>query len=572
MTDRQLTLEEVEALVEFLGKVPLFAELRTSDLRALLPIAETDVYAPGAVLYHQSEVDNTLYIIFKGEVNLVHIDPQGAPQEAGTRGVGACLGESALLLGEPHDVTVRAVTETTVIAFERTTFNAVCDSTPGLKVRLTPNEENARKINAPHFSWQAGDESVVIFVRQHSWSVIRSMLIPIALMAVAIVVIAIVGLSTVVGIVLGILASLGLLGFTFYLILDWRDDYYVVTNKRLVHVDEIPFIRTKREEAPLTAVSEIQFSRNSILAHLFDFGDLRVETFSGFVAMQDIPHPNEVKNQIQREIERVKARARASERNAIRDELKQRITAGEVAPPAETPKAAAPTPSPFALFTGAIRYFFPRLEEKQGDTIIWRKHWIVLWQTSIWPFLGMVVVAWATLNWWNNWIPFGGLPGSIWWIWLVLFLGFFVWWLWLFEDWRNDQYIITSTRVIDIERIPFLLSEKRREANLSKIQTTEIKIPTPMARSLGYGDLTIRVPGAAIEFKFIKNPTAAQAEVTKRMANFARLQAENEARGRRTELSDWFAVYDQIQKSRPAHESPAAPLNLPEEQTENDSP
>ena len=341
-----------------------------------------------------------------------------------------------------------------------------------------------------------------------------------------------------------------------------------------MHVDEIPYVRTKREEAPLTSVTEIQFARNSILAHLLDFGDLRVETFSGFVAMRDIPHPAQVKNLIQREIERVKARARAAERNAIRDELRQRVLAHEDLPVAEVShvETPAPTPSPFAVFTGVVRYFFPRLEERQGDTIIWRKHWIVLWQTSIWPFLGMVVVALSTLDWWENWFPFGGLSGSLWWIWLVLFLGFFVWWLWLFEDWRNDQYIITSTRVIDIERIPFLLSEKRREANLSKIQTTEIKIPTPMARTLGYGDLTIRVPGGAIEFKFIKNPTAAQAEVTKRMANFARVQAENEARGRRTELSDWFAVYDQIQKSKPTPTLPAASLDLPEEQAENDSP
>ena len=571
MAERQLTLEETEALVEFLGKVPLFAELRTSDLRALTPIVQTDVYPAGAVIYHQSDADNTLYIILKGEVALVHIDPQGAPQDAGLRGVGVGLGESSLLLGEPHDVTARAVKETTVITFERAAFKALSDSTPGLMARLTPNEDNARKINAPHFGWQAEDESVIVFVRQHSWSMIRSLLIPGALLVVAIIIIAIIGLNTLVGIVFGILAVLSLLAFSFYLFLNWENDYYVVTNKRLVHVDEIPYVRTKREEAPLTSVTEIQFARNSILAHLFDFGDLRVETFSGFVGMQDIPHPVRVKNLIQREIERVKARARASERNAIRDELRQRVLAHEDLPaaevsPVETP---VPPPSPFAVFTGVIRYFFPQLEEHQGDTIIWRKHWIVLWQTSIWPFLGMVLIGLFTLDWWENWFPFGGLSGSLWWIWLVLFLGFFVWWLWLFEDWRNDQYIITSTRVIDIERIPFLLSEKRREANLSRIQTTEIKIPTPLARSLGYGDLTIRVPGGAIEFKFIKNPTAAQAEVTKRMANFARIQAENEARGRRTELSDWFAVYDQIQKSRPA---PAAPLNSPEEQIENDSP
>ena len=98
-------------------------------------------------------------------------------------------------------------------------------------------------------------------------------------------------------------------------------------------------------------MTEIQFARNSIVAQLLDFGDLRVETFSGMVAMKDIPHPNEVKDLIQREIERVKARARASERNAIRDELTKRIITQEV--PRDQP--AAPRAADLFRAIGAAR-------------------------------------------------------------------------------------------------------------------------------------------------------------------------------------------------------------------------
>lgn len=573
--EHELTPEQIEALAEFLHQIPLFAELRQSDLEALATIARSEGYAAGSELYHQSDSDNTLYIIQSGQVLLTHIDPQGAPREVGTREAGAWLGEGALLLSDPHDVTVRALTDVSVIVISSKEFKELYEKTPGMFARLTPNAENASKIRAPHFGWLAEDEAVIVFVRQHKWSLFRSMLVPFGILAVTFIVAVIVseivpGLTVLVV----ILALLIPVLFGFYILIDWTDDYYVVTNKRLVHVDEMPIIRKRREEAPLSSITEIQFARHSILAHLLDFGDLRVETFGGAVAMRDIPHPNGVKESIQREIERVKARARASERVAIRKELQQRIVAQTQAPESSAPPAPATNadkPSVFDVIRGFFAYFWPRTREVQGDSIIWRKHWVELIRTSRLPLILMGVDIIGFLLWYNAIFPFNNKAlDRFGWVWLVIGLSLFAWYLWKFEDWRNDQYILTSTRIIDIQRRPFLMSETRREAALSKIQTTEFNIPTPTARFFGYGNVSIRVPGTVIEFKAVKNPTAVQAEITGRIAEFNRRVALNEARGRHTELSDWFAAYSQLQQQglRPA--APPPPVS-PGEQSDNGS-
>lgn len=565
MADKALSDVELEALVEFLRQIPLFKNLRTADLEALIGLASRDEYPAGADLYRQSEADGSLYVIFTGTVGLTHIDPQGAPNDVGTRSTGDWLGESSALLGEPHDVTARALTDTTVLVFTRDDLKTLSAEDPGFPGRLSPKDENARKIHAPKFGWQASDESIVVFTREHPWSMVRAALLPFGLAAAAAALAVLAGQwLTTLGIILLVLVAVLLLAAIGYLIVDWRNDYYVVTNKRVVHIDELPAIRERREEAPLGAVTEIQFARNSILAQILDFGDLRVETFSGMVSMKDIPHPNEVKELIQREIERVRARARAFERNAIRDELTKRIITQERTPPPAPP--APPRVSPVkSLLPGFFRYFFPSLREVQGDAIIWRKHWVKLWAVAWPPFLGLIGTFWASINWWNNWFPFGPLPKEMWLIWPIPLSIFFVWWLWLFEDWRNDLYILTGTRIIDIGRVPFFLSEKRRETTLSRIQTTEFKIPTPMARLLRYGDLTIRVPGAVFEFVSIPDPARAQTDINKRLSEFQKRQAENEARGRRNELSDWFAAYDQLRQP------PTAPRATPAtEGTSND--
>ena len=178
MADRQLSDAEVTALAEFLGQVPLFQELHPDELVALVSIAQWETYAPGSELYQQSKADGTLYIIYSGEVALSHIDPQGAPNAVGEKGPGAWLGESSLLLDEPHDVTVKAATDVTALLIQRSEFNALREAMPGLWDRLTPKDENARKIHAPQFGWQSADENVVFFTREHSWSFIRVALLP----------------------------------------------------------------------------------------------------------------------------------------------------------------------------------------------------------------------------------------------------------------------------------------------------------------------------------------------------------------------------------------------------------
>ena len=165
-----------------------------------------------------------------------------------------------------------------------------------------------------------------------------------------------------------------------------------------------------------------------------------------------------------------------------------------------------------------------------GDTIIWRKHWIILWRTALWPTLAIAAVLLALSNWFYGGTPFGTvLDDSAWWVWPVLLGGTIGWWLWTFEDWRNDQYMITANHIIQLERLPFLLNEKRKEFKLSNFQSTEVKIVGPIQRMFHYGTLIIKVPGASISFEYIQDPGGAQAEFTRRLALYNKRQ-ETQAR------------------------------------------
>jgi len=543
-----LTPAQTDELTQFLHSVPLFSRLQDDDLRVLIGLAARETVQAGRDLFRQSDDDKTLYIVYAGQLRLIHIDPTGVPNDVGVAQPGRMLGESSLLLAEPHDVTALALTEVVTLAFERDQFMPLHEQYPRLWGRLNPSDPVANRLNAPHYGWQAADEAVVLFTRQHWWGLLRRMFFPlIALLAIAALLIIIeqslpsfLGLGVGVGVV--ILGSIAL-----YAYVDWRNDYWVVTNRRIVHVDEMVFIRKKRDETPLPAVTQVQYERHGIAAAILDFGDLEVQTFTGDIGMRDMPNPLHIKVEIQEEVEKLRARERAAERKGIRDDLEKRIIANEMAE-VEAPPPAEPPPRP-AISFGVFRYFFPKLVDVQGDSIIWRKHWIILWRKEVWSTFLIVVAMLAFLNWFNGAPPLGTLlEDGAWWIWPFILGGLGAWWWWVFEDWRNDEYLLTGNRVIEINRTPFSLNEKRRESPLSDFQSTELKIVGPWQKLFRYGTLIVKLPGAQVDFKDIVDPAAAQTEITKRLNAYNAQKAEKEAQARRNELTDWFAAYDEIRQ------------------------
>ncbi len=549
-----LTPSQFDALVQFLRGIPLFSHMQDEDLHVLIGLAKHETFPLGREIYRQSDDDKKLYIINTGQVRLIHIDPTGAPNEVAIVGPGQMLGETSLLLAEPHDVTALTISNVTAVVFQRDTFMPLREQYPRLWGRLNPSEPVAQRLKAQPYAWLTQDESVVKFTRQHWWGVMRRMFFPlVALLGILAFVFFIQqSLPTLVGLV-AFLGAAALIGIVAYMFIEWRNDYWVVTNKRIVHVDEIIFIRKKRNETPLPSITQIQHVRHGLAAALLDFGDLEVETFTGSVGMRDVPSPTLLKQEIQHEVEKLRARQRATERKTIRDDLEKLMLSQNEPATSPAPQApAAPAeeePKSISVLTGLLNYFFPKLVDRREDTIIWRRHWAVLWRRALWPAIGMLVVGGAASNWFFRLPPLGYLMGdNAWWIWPILFSIMLAWWWWEFEDWRIDEYRLTGKSVIEIERTPFSLNERRRESSLSDFQSTELKQVGPWQKLFRYGTLSVKLPGAKIDFRDIVNPAAAQAEINKRLAACNAEKAKRDAQARHNELTDWFAAYDEIRQ------------------------
>lgn len=114
---------------EFLRNVPLFSEMKDSDLESLCMIVQEVDLPAGEVLFDEGSEGDTAYIVESGEVDIVKTSDNREILLA-KRGPGEVFGEMALLLDQPRSAGVRARTDTKLIGISRSDLRNLLQISP----------------------------------------------------------------------------------------------------------------------------------------------------------------------------------------------------------------------------------------------------------------------------------------------------------------------------------------------------------------------------------------------------------------------------------------------------------
>jgi len=121
--------------------------------------------------------------------------------------------------------------------------------------------------------------------------------------------------------------------------INWKDDEYIVTSKRVIHIERFVIYGEKRDEAPLIRIQDVTVVASNFWERLLDFYDLSIKTAGAgtivFTGMRDAERTMEVIFE-----ERAKAleRREAADVADIRKALAKSIdrTVGDVRLPVDT--------------------------------------------------------------------------------------------------------------------------------------------------------------------------------------------------------------------------------------------
>ncbi|MBI5305597.1 MAG: cyclic nucleotide-binding domain-containing protein [Chloroflexi bacterium] len=563
--------------VEQLKDIPLFTNLEVEELAGLARLFHKRSYQIGEVVCQQGADGDAFYVLDAGRLRVRHVDQAGREHVLNYLNAPAWFGETSLLTGVHRDATVDVFSkEAQLFILPKHEFDQVLHERPDLMSRLDIKPEVAKKIAARSvYDWLLPGEIVVVNTRRHWFALIRMLPVPLigtlVLGALAI-------LAAVFGwganlILLGLLA-LWVVGTSAWTVVDWSNDFYVITNRRVVHIEKVVFFLDEREEAPLEQVANVTEVVSGPVARILGFSEIHVET-SGHKSDIDFDYAarsTNIRKNIFEQIDRIRSRAAFEKRERIRAGIREDLIEHldpDALRRAQARAAAAAMEAALSKPTGTVKKqrarvavwfekrFGMRIDE--GMRITWRKHWSVLFGEAGPPF-----VLWLAFFLVGVLQLVGLVPLSVFdrtnfqslgvfilvWIVFLIALGFWTWYE--YEDWRNDIYAVTDDRLVDSVRTPFGFHQRSIETTLDRVQDISFVKPNLIAAILNYGDLKIETGGAQgqLIFTCIVDPQRASQEIFRRREAFRARREQQQARQERVQFLDWFLEYNRFLQER----------------------
>lgn len=538
-------MPDVPVRIALLRKMHLFRGLNEGQLLSVAEsIQEEVVDEENSTILSQGTTTDFFYIVYSGRVDVIHFN-KGKEKKLTSLFRGDYFGEQSLLRNRSHNATIRGSKGTVIFKIYRDRFLEFFKTIPELKENfaiMMQSRSLARKLK---FSWIGENEVIYFISRRHIFMLYQALLGPALL---TIVLISMVGMS----IVLDSLVLAGITGFLlvlaffwgFWYYIDWGNDYYIVTNQRVINIEKVVAMYDSMEEAGMGMIVSVN-SESDQFGRIFRYGTIIVRTITGEMRMHYAPRPKHAVAMIEEYLLRAKDVKRQHDEDIMRDAIRRKIgiappAAAKPAPPAPpAPKPASKTPTVGGAIGENIRELFYARKESAG-TVTYHKHWIVLLRDVILQTLVILGLISAYPLWYYF---FGALmPITLGSINAFLILVAVGWWIYGFLDWRNDIYKVTPDQILDIYQVPFG-DEDRKSALLENIQSTTYERNGILGQIFNYGTVKIQVGNLEFDFVNVTDPPSVQKDIVERMN--VRLQNKRDAdtAAERERMAEWLALY-----------------------------
>ena len=491
---------------------------------------------------------------------------------APVRGI-VTFNETALLAPNQVELTVESEPGSLWLRLHRQDFQRfgqICgpEIVDKVAARLPVQADDADLEQRQDYKWLRKDEILVTLQLRHWLALLgqsRTTVVAVFVSAGLIWLLSTLGISLWVG--LGISALLVILT-VIWGILNYLNDYFIVTNRRVIQQEKVIFFSEQRREALLEQIQRVDVA-TTFWGNLLNYGTLSVYTAgtTGSIDFNFVADPDNLRTAIFHHRSLCQQRSSAESKLDIQDALENRLGLSVDLPSRVRTDSALPAPNDTAaglpLWQKLRRAITvdSSLDRETTDRIVWHKHWWVLFVQVVLPgtlflfeilFLAggfssvsLLQQLQSSLNA-QTLLLVGGLV-------TLATLG---WILWAVSDWWNDTYTVTEDRIIDVEKLPLFLSEQRREAQLSDIQDIRLEMNSPLKMMLNFGNIIVQTAAGegAFTFDHVPNPRNVKEEITRRMIAWRREDERRMAQDRSRDLPDWFEMYNRLELGQTRNE------------------
>jgi CRP-like cAMP-binding protein len=567
---------ETKQIVNFLDKIHLFTGMKEADLAGIAVNLEERHLPADTVIFERGAKPDGFYLIFKGKIKVTRPSEKGEDFLAWLI-TGDYFGEEALFENRNRSASIRTVEDTIILFLSREDFDALIKRYDKLEPNFQVAIKSRKLARATRFKWLGTNEVVYFVARRHKIRMYQVLLAPFFSLILPILLFAWAALSgATTPIAVGVILVVAIILWATWVVIDWSNDYYIVTNQRVVWVERVIGIYDSRQEAPLTTLLSVGVETD-VIGRALDYGHISVRTFVGNIRFEYVDHPNQAGELIRELWERSKLKGTQAQKDAMKNAIRAKLGLPIVKAPDEPLPPIVPEDknlSRKSLLRIVISNLF-KLRTEDGGTVIYHKHWIVLLQQVARPLIFFLILlglmisrAWNLAQDPNNSLferlETGGFrPDTIFVTMPLLMLPFIGWMVWEYIDWNNDIFKVTPDEIMDIDKKP-LGNEERRAAQIENILSTEYKRVGLMGYLFNYGTVFISVGGTKLSFQDVLDPAGVQADINRRrMARIAK-KNDDSANVERERMAVWLAAYHQN-----ASEFTTSPTSTPQQQVDD---
>lgn len=561
-----MTIETL-AKVAFLKKIHLFYGLEDDELAAVAEELEEKSYSEGDVIFLQDSQAESFYLIYSGSVRIMRKERNKEYQLA-LLVKNDYFGEMALATHRRRSGTATAVTDIRLLILSRKDFDKLYKRAPQLRLNLEVALRSRTLARSLQFKWLRTNEVVYFLARKHPVVLYEKLILPIIALLVPLglaygwyyildfAIVALAAVGSLIAIILWIV----------WLVIDWGNDYYIVTNQRVVWLEKVIGIYDSRQESPINTILSVSVETRQ-LGRILDYGDVIVRTWVGKIPFNNVSHPEQAQHMIEEYWRRTQDTSRETEKEAMKEAIRRKLGIATPAPvkPVETPqsqpvpasaKKKPASPQPKRRRVNLLRLLGAntlKLRYETGDNVIYRKHWFVLLKQAWVPlagFIGVVILfLWrlfllarspdeAFVHVVNGRLVFDAYSLAL----LMALVPFLGWLVYEVMDWSNDQFQVTAEQIIDLDKKPFG-TETRNAAQLENILGTEYKRIGILGELFNYGTVYITVGGSKLAFEDVVDPATVQSDIDRRRMARRVKQEEAKATAERERMAEWLAAY-----------------------------
>jgi hypothetical protein len=539
---------------QILGSVYPFRKLDPAVIEKVFKLSKLVNFAAGEMIYLEGDPADTLFFLLEGTVDL-SIAGAGQQVQIATLSTGDIFGYESLSGGAVRKTTASAQIGVSVLAFSQEQMVELVNSAPALLDALELLQDSFDLSLKVDLDWMGNNENVYYIARRHTAFLFLRLLPPLGATVIAVPLLLFFAYSTgftllTPWILLGVVLVV-ILAWAGWEVLDWSNDYSIITNQRVLFQERVVMLYDSRQEAPMNAVQSVT-TESTQVGRMLHFGNVIVKTFAGMIKLPDLKYPEQVAKIVESGwfrsgVSRTRAEQAAIEKS-LRDRLGYSINAGgKPAGSGGGPQGSVPVQVNSSDFQKWLTNMF-QMRFEQGGGITYRKHWwnliLNIWLPTL-LVIGLIALIVLRVMKVFELFSIGAVVGLA----LILMIIVIAWWIYQYADWRNDYYVVTDEQVLDVYKKP-LGREEKKAAPIKNIQSIEFERRGLIGLLLNYGTVYVKVGETSLSFEDVFNPAEIQRELFKRMAERDYKEKQRAVSGEQQRLTEWIQIYDRVARDQ----------------------